>query len=400
MILLDQPYVSALLLDTIRERGLPVVATPEARAFGVADLPSAISEAEAIARARATSDPAMYVVSESSYTWIQEHLGGTPLPERIARFKDKARFRAETADLFPDVEHRALTLDELEAFDPAAFPRPFVVKPAVGFLSLGVRRVDTPADWPGALSELRAELDGAEGLFPGATLDATRFLVESCIEGREFAVDAYYDVDGEPVVLSVLEHLFASAHETADRLYVTSAALVRENLDRFTSLLRALGSVHRARNFAVHVELRADAAGRLTPIEVNPARFGGWCTTADATARAFGINPYACFLERQRPDWTAAFEAAGDDVFGLVVLGNTTGLEGAEIERFDHAGLAARFTDVLETREVDFRRYPLFGFLLTRTPPDALDELDRVLRSDLREFAIPVSDRIAGADGN
>jgi len=394
MILLDQPYVSELLLGAIRERELPVVATPEALSFGVADMPSVLSEAEAVERARATPDPTVYVVSESSYTWIRAHLAGTVLPERIARFKDKARFRSETAALFPGMAHRALTLDELGGFDPSSFPRPFIVKPAVGFLSLGVRRVDAPGDWPAALDAIRGELRAAEGLFDEATLDATRFLVESCVEGREFAVDAYYDAEGEPVVLSVFEHLFASPHETSDRLYVTSAAIVRENLERFTALLQDLGRVHRARDFAVHVELRVDAGGRLWPIEVNPARFGGWCTTADTTARAFGFNPYACFLEQRRPDWSRALKAAGDDVFALVALGNTTGIEGARIASFDHEGLARGFTEVLESRPVDFRRYPIFGFLLTRTPPGSTAELDRILRSDLREFVTPEGDGV------
>ncbi|MCP3675252.1 MAG: ATP-grasp domain-containing protein [Gammaproteobacteria bacterium] len=32
-----------------------------------------------------------------------------------------------------------------------------------------------------------------------------------------------------------------------------------------------------------HDELRGDDKGTILPIEVNPMRFGGWCTSADIT---------------------------------------------------------------------------------------------------------------------
>ncbi len=389
MIFLDQPYVSEFLTDTIREHALPVVLTEAARAFGAEGFPSVVSEEEARERLLATPDPRLYMVAESSIGWVAEHLNSTVLPARIEQFKNKASFRRATADLYPDFRFQEIQLADLEAFDPASFPAPFVIKPTVGFFSLGVYRVASKDQWAAALSAIRSDLSRAAGLFPNEVLNGSSFLMEPCIEGREYAVDAYYDSQGEPVILSVLEHLFASKDDASDRLYITSAQIVAENLERFTLHLRALAQVFDVRNMPVHVEVRVDPSGAVIPIEVNPMRFGGWCTTADLTHHAFGVNPYSCYFRSEVPAWDELLGDDEGDVFALIALGNSSGIDGAEVESFDHDALMARFEAPLELRKTDFRRYPIFGFLFVRTAADAAAELDWALRTDLREFIIP-----------
>ena len=386
MILLDQPFVSELLLRTIRDHDLPVVLSAAAREFGAAELPSAVGEGEAVARILGTRHGIVHTVSESSLGWIARHLAATALPGQIARFKDKARFREDTASLFPDFAFRVVEAAALGRFDPSNVPCPFILKPATGFFSLGVRRVDAVADWPAARAEVEHEMSRAAGLFPREVLSASRFLIEPCVAGRELAVDAYFDAQGDPVVLSIFEHLFASARDMSDRVYLTSAAIVRDNLDRCMRLLEDLGAVFPVRNFAVHVELRVDDAGRSLPIEVNPVRFGGWCTTADVTCLAFGVNPYLALYRQERPDWDTALAGKEGKLFGLIALGNSTGIEGRAIRAFDYDGLGARFRHVLDLRRTDFRRYPIFGFVLTETREEDRAELEWALHSDLREF--------------
>lgn len=386
MILLDQPYVSDFLLQTIREHRFPVVVTEAAKEFGVEELPSAIPEGEAVRRALGARHPLIYTVSESSIGWIAKHLADTDLPAQIERFKNKARFRRDTAALFPDFPCREIAAEEIDRWDPRELAMPFVIKPSVGFFSLGVRRVDTAAAWVEARAAIQRDLAQARGLFPPEVLDTSHFLIEPYISGPEYAVDAYYDAHGEPVILSILEHRFASEEDMTDRLYVTSDRIVKDNLSRFGHLLESLGRVFAVHNFALHLELRVDAAGRLWPIEVNPARFGGWCTTADLTYRAFGVNPYACFLEQEPPDWSRALQGKEDRLYGLVALGNTTGIEGRQIESFDYDALLSRFPTPLELRPVDFRRFPIFGFLFVETRGEESPELEWALHSDLREF--------------
>ena len=47
---------------------------------------------------------------------------------------------------------------------------------------------------------------------------------------------------------------------------------------------------------------------------------------------------------------------------------------------------SARFARVLDCRPVDWRRYPLFGFLFVETPAGRESELAAILADDLRAW--------------
>jgi len=217
-------------------------------------------------------------------------------------------------------------------------------------------------------------------------MDPTIFLAEECIIGDEYAIDAYFDDDGKPVITNILAHRFSSAADVGDRVYSTSTEIMTRWLHPFSRWLAEVGALAGVRNFPVHVEVRIQPDGRIVPIEINPLRFGGWCTTADLTQHSWGFNPYLAFLSGERPDWPAICREREGRVWSIVVLDNTTGVPGQRISNFDYAAVRSRFHRVLDCRPVDFRRFPLFGFLFLETPAARTEELDAILVSDLREF--------------
>ena len=390
LVLVDRPYLSDQLRRLIAEHALPVVLTPAARALGVERADHTLTEAEAVAAARAAADAGtglrVYTSSENALPWVADHLGFTRLPELAALFKDKARFRDALRPMYPDLFYRVVPAGGLEAVDPAELPFPVVIKPAVGFFSLGVVTVPSRDDWPGALRAIRRRLDSARDLYPEDVLGTGTLIIEEWVPGEELAIDAYYDAAGEPVVLGIWAHAFASDADTSDRVYTTSREVMAANLGPCRDWLAELGRLTGARDIPVHVELRRGDDGALTPIEVNPLRFGGWCTTGDATRHAWGFSPYLAFLDDARPDWPTLMGRAGETRHSIVVLDNSTGLDGAAIADFDFDALAARFSDPLVVRPADWTRYPLFGFLFLRTEPAHARELSWILNSDLREF--------------
>ena len=329
----------------------------------------------------------MLTSSENALSWLAEAAPAGALPDAIEVFKNKIAFRRLTAPLYPHFRYQAVDPAELDALDPSAIGHPFVLKPAVGFFSLGVQVVQKPADWPAARDAIRRQEQTMARLYPARVLDPSRFILEEIITGTEYAIDAYFDAQGRPVITNILEHMFSSEEDVSDRVYVTGEKIVRENLERFGDFLEQVGRLAGLRNFPLHAEVRVDGAGRVAPIEINPLRFGGWCTTADLTALAYGFNPYVEFLRGGRPDWDAIFAHRGDRLFSIVVLDNSTGLAGEQISAFDLAAVAARFSRCLDVRPVDWRRHPLFGFVFTETPAGDTGELLDILHSDLREFA-------------
>jgi len=327
----------------------------------------------------------LYANSENAISWIAEHLSGTDLPRQIGLFKDKVAFRELLRELYPAYGFRGLDISELRDFDPRSLRLPFVVKPAVGFFSMGVHVVDSPEAWPGVVDAIEREAASFASLYPGAVLDFGRFIAEEVIEGDEYAVDAYFDAGGEPVIVNVYSHLFASADDVSDRVYFTSPELIERWRGPLASFLAEVGGRANLHDFPVHAEVRVTADGTMAPIEINPMRFGGWCAT-DLAYFAYGINPYTTYLNAETPDWDRILPGLVGTVTALVIADVPASTDLAAIESVDFDGFAARFSRVLEVRPVDFTRYPVFAFTFAAFDADDLSELRDVLGADLTPY--------------
>ncbi len=384
MFILEEPYVSDLLAATVVELGLPVLRTPIAEGRLPAPHAALLRDDAAFSAAATTPGARLYSNSENAIGWIAAHLAGSDLPRQIALFKDKVAFRDLVADLYPDYRYAGVPASELRAFDPARLRAPFIVKPAVGFFSLGVHVVESATVWPAVVAEIEGEVQALGHLYPEQVLDLDHFVVEEVIEGEEFAVDAYYDADGAPVLVNVYAHLFSSADDVSDRVYFTDAETVARLGPPAVAFLTEIGRRAGLADFPVHSELRIDGDGRVAPIEVNPMRFGGWCAT-DLAHFAYGVNPYRCYLRDEHPDWAGIAEETAGRTTALIVADLPASVDLAAIASVDYEGFAARFSRVLELRPTDFNRYPVFAFTFARVPSGDLSELRAVLGADLRE---------------
>ena len=309
MILIDHPYVSDLLRKTVIDHKLPVVLTPAARNLGFADAPGALSEAAAIAVFQQQPQTRVLSNSENAIGWVAQNLHFTTLPKTLDLLKNKLKFRELLRDIYPDFRFQKLSPEQVLNLDFDQVGFPFVLKPAVGFFSLGVHVVNQREDWPRVFQKLQGQLDHPQQLYPAEVLDSSSFILEEMITGTEYAIDAYFDGSGAPVITNILEHLFSSEADVSDRVYMTGEEIVTSNLPHFTAWLEMVGKLVGLRDFPVHVEVRVDGTGKITPIEINPMRFGGWCTTADLTAMAYDFNPYVAFLQDKRPDWDSVDRA-------------------------------------------------------------------------------------------
>jgi hypothetical protein len=393
MFLLDKPYISDFLRQTLKEHQIPVVATPQA--LEMEPLPGTllVDPAEAAQRLtqelRGASGPEacspLYTTSENALNWIATHLADTPLPAAINLFKDKLKFREKTRALFPEFFFRKVEYAGIDTLNVDELNFPFIIKPSVGFFSMGVHKVDSVREWESTRAAIHAEIAQQQAIYPREVLDTATFIIEECIEGDEFAVDVWFDAKSTAVVVGIHQHLFASDHDVSDRVYFTSKQLLERYLDEFSAFATRVGTQLGVKNFPVHMELRRKQ-GKILPIEVNPMRFGGWCTTADSSAKAFGFNPYVSCFKGEVPAWDRILAPKDDTVHSIVVLDNSSGVPAHEISAFDYPALEASFEQVLELRRTDYKRYNVFGFLFSATRPENMAELERILTSDLREF--------------
>lgn len=385
MIILDEPYVSDLLINTINTNRIKVLKTPFAQKY-ISDEELLIPEKEAV-KLITEKKELLYTTSENAIGWISTHLSHTDIPKKIGIFKDKAKFRDLISKLFPDFYYKKVPFNQLKDIDYKTLPDSFIIKPNVGFFSLGVHRIDSYNDWTRALSDLNEEIKSMNDIYPLQVMDATDFIIETFIEGEEYAVDCYFDREGNPVIMNITKHIFSSKDDVSDRLYYTSTEILKELLPEVETFLKNMNDLAELRNFPLHIEIRTDG-NRIIPIEGNPMRFGGWCTTADLAFHAYGFNPYVYFTEQKKPDWEGILRYKDNSLYSLILLGNVTGFSSDEISYFDYDKLLSDFNSPVELRKIDYHKFPVFGFLFARTEKNSQEELDKILVSDLKEYVV------------
>lgn len=381
MILLDELYASEPLVEWMEQSQHPVLKNPFTQNLSEAYKLNLVDSQEAIERLSAGER--VYSNSENILDWILTHVDNDLLCGAIRIFKDKGEMRRRLAPLSPSFFFATYTRDELAEVDFASLPTPLVLKPEVGFCSMGVYVVHDEAEWNAALVDLDREKDRWNAMYPESVIDASTYIVESYIQGTEFALDAYYDEDGHACILNVLRHDFASEEDTSDRLYVTSVDIINQWRDRFTQWLDDVNNLVGARNFPCHVELRVLPSGDIIPIEFNPLRFAGLGGT-DVAYYGFGYRTYQAFLEDAQPDFAALATGHAGAIYSMSLLNPPADITGEE--SFNYEAFLDHFSDVLCMRRFDVNRVGNYGFLFLKTTKDTADELEYLLTNDLREF--------------
>lgn len=388
MFVADKPYISDFFKETLETNNYPVADTPEARELlNSADI-NFIKTREVAKRFKQNNDALLYTNSENAIAWIEENLAFSDLPKKIQLFKNKAGLRDTLKPMYPDYFYKKVRAKDLETLSLERLKFPFIIKPAVGFFSLGVRKIDKPEEYPQSIREIRQDMILAKKLYPEKVIAHTEFLIEEVIEGDEFAIDFYYNKAGKPVILNITKHLFASGKDMSDRAYITSKEIVNEQLHDFTKFLEAMGRLTGVKSFAAHAEVRKTPAGKVIPIEINPSRFGGWCTTADLAHYSLGINLYEYFYNQKTPDWNRLLKNKERKIYSLIILDNSTGQKAEDIKAFDYDKMLTHFENPLELRKINYRKFPIFGFVFAETKSENFEEIEHMLKSRLNEFIV------------
>ena len=381
MIVLDEPYVSEPLIDWLEQSQHPVLGNAVGRALVESGRRLNLVDEDEATR-RIDGGERVYTNSENALAWIVDNTANASLARAIDLFKDKAAMRRALAGLDPDLFFKTCSIDELFKLDFGRLPVPFVLKPSVGFCSVGVYAIQDREDWERALADVQKNASSWHEMYPESVIGSGSFILEGYVDGTEYALDAYFDEQGRAHILNVLRHDFASDADTSDRMYVTSAAIVRDNARTFVTWLDRVNALVGARNFPVHVEVRVDD-GHVCPIEFNPLRFAGLGGT-DVSYYAYGYRTYETFLEGVQPDFGSAFSGKEDKVYSMSLLNPPRDATGDE--RFDYEALRARFSHVLELRPFDVKRIGNYGFLFLETDAETADELRFLQGTDLWEF--------------
>jgi len=234
MLILDRPYVSSFLIETIRKNRYPVLENDFSRKYRSDIEPNLLHKEDFISYVSASKSPKLYTSSENSIGWIMANAELSDVASKINLFKNKIKFRQLTSPLYPDFFFKEVRVSNLDLVSFEELPLPFVIKPATGFFSMGVYKVHTMKEWEQTKKDILNEMTEVENLYPKEVMDPDSFIIEECIEGDEFAFDAYFDEFGNPVLLNTFKHYFATENDVSDRVYHTSKRIIEEYVPIFT----------------------------------------------------------------------------------------------------------------------------------------------------------------------
>ena len=386
MIIIDKPYVSEFLVDSIVQNDWEVLENETIKLSNIEEGAfTTLSTKEAVEHYDPMRYPIIYSNSENSIDWVLENLPETELSRYIKIFKDKVEFRENLKNIFPDFYYRSVNYEDLKKINLDELKYPLVLKPAIGFLSLGVHTINNDDEWKKALFALEAEMQAAQKLYPQSVVDASKFIIEEYVDGEEFAIDAYFDKNGQPVILNIFQHPLLNSQDVRDRIYLMSVGIMVKYMAKFAMVLKQIGDAFDVRNFPFHIELRVTNEEKIIPIEINPMRFSGWCT-ADVAEYAWGINVYEYFMEQKKPDWNSILSEASRGVYYFSMAEVPNGVDRARIKSFDYEKYLSNFSKVLEVRRINPRNNPLFAVVFGQT--NDKEEIKRILQLKTKDYLI------------
>ena len=384
MIILEKPYVSVFLQQTVVRLQIPVLATPFSKSLEYAHEMNFVENEDFFAALKSSANPLLYSNSENSAELLNRFGQELTVTKNVNFFKDKSKLRELFSALNPDVWYHTFTLKELDELDISRLQTPFVIKPVRGFASIGIHAIHNENEWETALKNIKKEVLLMQNVFPDTVVSLNRFLIEKYIEGTEIAIDAYFNDSAEPVILNILTHLFGSKSDMSDRLYMTSDEIVRKYHDPIIKYLEEIAGLGDLRNFPFHLEMRIDSNGKFVPIEINPMRFMGFCV-ADVEHYFYGINPYEYYFLQKKPDWDKILESRSDTLYGMFGIDIPKHLDKNKI-RFDYEKFITHFSKPLYYVKIDYTKLPMAIYMFAEVQKNRFSEFESILYSDLSEY--------------
>ncbi|GAB0171966.1 ATP-grasp domain-containing protein [Lysinibacillus sp. CTST325] len=381
MIILDRPYVSELLADTISKNKIPVIKLnevfiPNESTINLKKVDDLLIELEK------GNSPILFN-SENGLNILSKYAPNHYLTTVTDILKNKVTFRKTLSRHYKDFFFTEVSLKELEELDPSALPFPIIVKPVIGYSSIGVHRIDKVEEYKETIKQLKFEMEVTSSEYPIEVINNQSFIIEKLIEGDEYAVDVYFTEDGEPVILNLFKRMFRHEKDMSDRIYYTSKQVINESLNKIQEFLRTISSFFALKSAPIHIEIRIDNDEQIVPIEVNPLRFAG-IGTNELGVHAYGVNACEYFFKQQKPDWENIVNQMDDSIYSFCCAEIDASIDCKQVVSINHEAFKLNFDEILEYRPMKVNEGSTFAVIFHKSPD--LNENIRLLNLDLNQY--------------
>lgn len=386
MFILEKPYVSEYLIDTIVKNDWTILDNTTIEEVDIeADDLHLITTEKAKKYYLSQEYPFIYGNSEKSASWVLEHLPDSKLANYINNLRNKGHFRELLKEMYPDFYFKVYDAADLKDIEITELRFPFVIKPICGYLGNCVHVVNNEKEWKETVDTIIKEVKESKNSYLKDMLDTSSFIIEDYIEGEEFAIDAYFDRNGEPVILNIYQHPYLNSKDLRNTIYLMSTGIMIRYMAKFGLLLREIGNLMDIKNLPIHMELRVTKDDKYIPIEISPLRFAAWCAS-DVAKYAWGINVYEMYYKQEHPDWNSILNEAGKGVFYFSTVDVPKGMAKNKIEGFQYDRYLQNFSNVLEVRRIDPTCNPFALILFGQTYNK--DEVLKILSLKVNSYFI------------
>ena len=115
MFIIEKPYASEFLVDTIVQNDWPVLDNSSIRDAAIEEGAFDIIPSDQARDYYLTQEyPLIYSNSENAISWVLENLPESNLSSYIKLFKDKLAFREMLSELYPDFYYQRIEFSELK----------------------------------------------------------------------------------------------------------------------------------------------------------------------------------------------------------------------------------------------------------------------------------------------
>ena len=321
----------------------------------------------------------------STETVLDDVLQRLDDPEKkdlIITLKNKVECRQVLATLFPDFYFKEISISDIPTFELAPSERYFI-KPIKGYWGSAAYPLNKDTDRISLSSEISRQLQIRSGIFSDQVVAKDRLIVEEFIDGEEYAVDMFFNEDGEPVITNICYHPLPKKMEYLHVVYYTSYDvfhLLYNDLIRFFS---TLNKTLKARNMPIHGEFKLHK-GKLTPVELNPLRFGS-DGFADLSYHAFGFNPFLCFTQNCAPDWDKVWQGREEKVYAFYLGYNGSDLDTNKY-RPDLRNFRKLFSNILADNAMNYQNTLAFSVMYIEE--NNLDRIHELLEVEFNEYFV------------
>lgn len=377
LILLDSTYISPLLSETLYEKDIVMCDIQQKEILGQNlveehDLENVFQSEELI-----------IMNSEEAFQLLNEFHSQANITKVANLFKNKVDFRKCLSKIYPHFFFLEASMRELHHIDTEILPYPVILKPSIGYSSVGVYRIENKHEYQRVLENLVSTMQSGSENYSTDVLDTNSFIIESYIEGQEFAVDLYFDDNNEPVLLNVFSRMFKDEKDMSDRIYYTSKQILADYLAPISAYIARLNTLFDLRKMPLHIELRMQSNGEFIPIEINPLRFAGIGTT-ELGYVAYGVNPYHHFFEQSKPDWPQLIQAMDDKIYNFTCAEFDHDLKIDSNFVILHDQLKKQFDHILEYRHIPLESGSTFAVIFYSC--DSLEQNNHILSLDFMSF--------------